>query len=250
MGAFIRNNLLVRELAVGLLLIIVLVSFYIRYAKASHRRYERTRERRMAMVVRSARRQLVVVLLLLVAVLVYDRVLPHWGLGASQAATQSVKVASSSHQPAAKKAVQSKAASQQAKSRLTQAASAKAASAKQASAQAAASASAKQASAQAAAKSQASQTAASQASAKAASQAQANQPSPKAKAVAAVQQYLVQHPAAAADRVDNVGVIEYSTDYNGIPAYHVGLYQTQGDGSSVAIHMYFVYANGQTAKAY
>lgn len=246
MGAFIRNNLLVRELAVGLLLIIVLVSFYIRYAKASHRRYERTRERRMAMVVRSARRQLVVVLLLLVAVLVYDRVLPHWGLGASQAATQSVKVASSSHQPAAKKAAQSKAASQQAKSRQTQAAS----QAKQASVQAAASASAKQASAQAAAKSQASQTAASQASAKAASQAQAAQPSPKAKAVAAVQQYLVQHPAAAADRVDNVGVIEYSTDYNGIPAYHVGLYQTQGDGSSVAIHMYFVYANGQTAKAY
>ncbi|WP_243680742.1 hypothetical protein [Lacticaseibacillus manihotivorans] len=41
----------------------------------------RTRERRLAHVVSSARKQLIVVLVLLAGVLVYDRVLPHFGIG-------------------------------------------------------------------------------------------------------------------------------------------------------------------------
>ncbi|MCI2032925.1 MAG: hypothetical protein LKJ69_05925 [Lactobacillus sp.] len=239
MGAISHNNLLVRELAVGLLLVIVLISFYIRYAKAAHRQYERTREHRMAMVIRSARRQLVVVLILLIGVLVYDRVLPHWGVGArtapvvesttssqKQSATKKTPSASQKKPNAHSQSAQSAAASTSRAQSQRQAAAAKAASSRQAA----------QASAQAASASKAS----------AARQAQ----DPKAKAVTTVQQYLTQHPDAAADRVDRVGVVEYSTDYNGTPAYHVGLYQTQADGSSVAIHMYFVYADGQLSRAY
>ncbi|WP_054714434.1 hypothetical protein [Lacticaseibacillus manihotivorans] len=66
-----------------------------------------------------------------------------------------------------------------------------------------------------------------------------------------MQAHMAQYPSETSDtRIDNVGVIQYTTDYTGVPAYEVGLYQTQADGSSVAVHMYFYYADGSVAKAY
>lgn len=271
MGVSLLHNLLVRELALVAVLVIVLISFYIRYTHAAHKEFVRTRERRMALVVRSARRQLAVVLVLLAAVLVYDRVLPHWGIGASaarQSATSSVKhekiaVSSSSKHHASSKlsTASKKASSNQAKasskadadSRAKASASMIAASKSAASARLSSSA----ASANSASAASASSLSAAQASSQAASRAAASSSAAKAKSVdpktqaaSTVQAYLAQHPDAVSGRVDRVGVIEYGSDYNGVPAYQVGLYQTQGDGSSVAVHMYFVYAGGNLAKAY
>jgi ABC-type Fe3+ transport system permease subunit len=90
--------MLLRELALVVVLVIVLISFYIRFRAAGKKEYVRTRERRLAQVVSSARKQMIVVLVLLAAVLVYDRVLPHFGIGA-----QAAQTATSSHCLNAKK---------------------------------------------------------------------------------------------------------------------------------------------------
>ena len=258
MGVSLGHNMLARELAVVGLLVIVLIAFYFRYTAAAHKKYARTREHRMAIVVRSARRQLTVVAILLAGVVIYDRVLPHFGFGAPAVTeTASSKPSVSSAKPADKKipVKQKEAAAASAKATS---ASKKAASAALISQQKAAAASQSMIAASKAAASRTAQSAAASSQVAASAKASSNQTAeqatkrvdPKQKAVASAQQYLAQHPNDVFGRVDAVDVIDYSTDYNGVPAYQVGLYQTQADGSNVAVHMCFVYADGSVVQAY
>lgn len=246
MGTSLIHNMLFREVLLGVVVLLVLISFYVRYRSAAHRQYVRTRERRMALVVRSARRQLVAALVLLAAVLVYDRVLPHFGMGAQAQATaaSSSVVKQAPKQTQKKRLKNAKSVSKQAASVSASASLAAASSAKASSTQAASSAQA------ASAASASSAAAKAQAAASASKAAQAAKVDPKAKAVAAVQTYYANHPEQQDTRIDNVGVIQYGSDYTGVPAYEVGLYQTQVDGSSVAVHMYFYYLNGTISRAY
>lgn len=250
MGASLIHNMLFREGLLALLVVVVLISFYVRYRHAASRQYVRTRERRMTAVVHSARRQLVAALVLLAAVLVYDRVLPLFGMGAApQAAASSSQVVKQAPKKTQKarlskaKSVSKEAASVSESASLAAASSTKAAKASSAKAasQAKAASSAKAASAVAASKA---------AEAASSSKAQAAKVDPKAKAVAAVQTFYANHPEQQDTRIDNVGVIQYGSDYTGVPAYEVGMYQTQADGTSVAVHMYFYYPNGTISRAY
>lgn len=250
MGASLLHNMLLRELALVVVLVIVLISFYIRYRAAVNKEYVRTRERRLAQVVSSARKQLIVVLVLLAGVLVYDRVLPHFGIGAQAAQTATTSQTTKAKKPTKKerstRLKKAQSVSKQAKS-LSQSISKSSSVAAKASASSAASVS----SAKAASASAAKVASASSAAASSASASKAAAVDPKVKAVAAVQTHMAQNPSETDDtRIDNVGVIQYTTDYAGVPAYEVGLYQTQADGTSVAVHMYFYYADGSVAKAY
>ena len=246
MAASLLHNMLLRELVLVGLLVIVLISFYLRFHAAGKKKYVRTRERRLAHVVSSARKQIVVVLVLLAGVLVYDRVLPIFGMGAQAAQTA---VSSSQSQPKkptkkvrSSRLKKARSVSKQAKS-LSESLSKSSSIAAKTSASSASSASV------AASASASSASAAKAASASSASKVAAVDP--KVKAVSAVRAHMVQNPSDYDDtRIDNVSVIDYTTDYAGVPAYEVGLYQTQVDGSSVAVHMYFYYANGNVVKAY
>ncbi len=247
MGASLLHNMLLRELALVGVLVIVLIIFYIRFRAAGKKEYVRTRERRLAQVVSSARKQLIVVLILLAGVLVYDRVLPHFGIGAqaAQSATSSQKssIQKLTKKERAARLKKAESVSKQAKSLSESISKSSSVAAKASSSSAASASSAKAASA--------SLAKAASAAASSASASKAAAVDPKVKAVAAVQAHMAQYPSETSDtRIDNVGVIQYTTDYTGVPAYEVGLYQTQVDGSSVAVHMYFYYADGNVTKAY
>lgn len=247
MGASLLHNMLLRELALVVVLVIVLISFYIRYRAAVNKEYVRTRERRLAQVVSSARKQLIVVLVLLAGVLVYDRVLPHFGIGAQAAQTATTSQTTKAKKPTKKerstRLKKAQSVSKQAKS-LSESISKSSSVAAKARASSAASVSSAKAASSSSAK-------VASAAASSASASKAAAVDPKVKAVAAVQAHMAQNPSETDDtRIDNVGVIQYTTDYAGVPAYEVGLYQTQADGTSVAVHMYFYYADGSVAKAY
>ncbi|WP_125707253.1 hypothetical protein [Lacticaseibacillus porcinae] len=242
MGASLLHNMLLRELVLVALLVIVLISFYIRFRAAGKKEYVRTRERRLAQVVSSARKQIIVVLVLLAAVLVYDRVLPHFGIGA-QAAQTATSSSTATKKPTKKeqssRLKKAQSVSKQAKS-LSQSISKS-------------SSVAAKASAASASKASSSAEASSASAAKASSASSRSQATvdPKVKAVAAVRAHMAQNPSEYDDtRIDGVSVIDYTTDYTGVPAYEVGLDQTQADGTTVAVHMYFYYGDGSVAKAY
>lgn len=74
----IVTNMWTRELVLVALIVLLLVRFYFRYVKAVSHQGERTRRRRTHKTLVNTRVALVVLVIALLAVVGYDRVLPHF----------------------------------------------------------------------------------------------------------------------------------------------------------------------------
>jgi cytoskeletal protein RodZ len=84
-GDTLLHNMLLRELVLVALILMLLIRFYFQYVNAATRKIERIRRRRTRQTLVNTRIALTILVVALLAVLAYDRLLPHFGYGAQAA---------------------------------------------------------------------------------------------------------------------------------------------------------------------
>ncbi|KRM87065.1 hypothetical protein [Lacticaseibacillus thailandensis] len=224
---FFFHNMLFREIIIVVLMVWVLFRFYHEYMRAANSHSDRIRRFGTRNIVIFTRKVLVTLLLVLVLVLAYDRVLPHWGIGAEQAL-------------AARKADRANSQSQAASLQRVSRSSSKATSSKRVSSKVSHSSQTKQSSHKSKTRRSRKQVA------KRSSSSQNLNRGSKQTAVAIVQRYFKKHPDEKSSDIDTFKYAGKTTAYERV-AYQVGGY---AKGNTKMLHLFYVYKDGRIATVY
>ncbi|WP_288761875.1 hypothetical protein [uncultured Lacticaseibacillus sp.] len=232
---FFFHNMLLREIALVVLMVWVIIRFYHEYMRAANSRSDRVRRFGTRNIVLYTRKVLLALAIIFALVMVYDRVLPHWGIGAEQALTGSDAIVTSSSKVAQKssKSTKAKSSSKSSRSVVAKSSSKSKSSTK------------KSSSKQSSAKKRVAKKSSQKASSKSSSVKQYTRGS-KATAVAIVKQYFKKHPHQKSSDIDTFKYAGKTTAYDQV-AYQVGGY---AKGSTEMLHLFYVYEDGRIATVY